>query len=221
MLHERVFVFGNQGYTNDSVKIVVPEITTPDFGMYTWPSAPVLAQYIWFNREKLEGKTILELSAGTALPGLLASRCGARVVLSDNPDFPRCLENTRRSCKLNNMEEIPVYCIKWGSVEGDILSLPKLDLIIASDCFYDTNDFEDIVVTVAFLLEQNKGAEFLFSYQERSSSRSIEHLLFKWNLKAQVVNLSSFDGHASNIAGSDLPGNHVVKMFKISENTQT
>lgn len=31
------------------------------FGLYTWPAATVLAQYIWYNSEKVNGKKVLEV----------------------------------------------------------------------------------------------------------------------------------------------------------------
>ncbi len=33
-----------------------------DYGLYTWPCAPMLAQYVYAQREHLEGKSILEVS---------------------------------------------------------------------------------------------------------------------------------------------------------------
>lgn len=213
MLVKRSFVFGDREH--EPIQITVPEIVDPDFGLYTWPCAPVLAQYIWYNRSTFVNKTLLELSAGTALPGLLAAKCGARVRLSDSPDLPRCLSNVERSCKLNDLQYIPIHGIKWGKLTDEIRTLPKLDFIIASDCFYDTQDFEDILVTVAFLLSLNKSAVFIFTYQERSSSRTVEHLLYKWNLLASMVPLSEFEANSPNLAESDLPGNHTIKLFRV------
>ena len=38
------------------------QIVDPSYGMYVWPCAPVLAQYVWFNRHNIRGKTVLEVS---------------------------------------------------------------------------------------------------------------------------------------------------------------
>lgn len=211
MLNKRTFVFKERD--GNYMQITVQEIADPDFGLYTWPCAPVLAQYIWYYRSKFVNRTLLELSAGTALPGLLAAKCGARVHLSDSPDLPKCLENIEQSCKLNDLSDIPVHGIKWGNLKGDVRTLPKLDFIIASDCFYSSQDFENIIVIVAYLLSMNKGAVFIFTYQERSASRSIEHLMIKWKLEASTIPLSAFQGDSPNIAGSDLPGSHTVKLY--------
>ena len=82
------------------------------------------------------------------------------------------------------------------------------DVILASDCFYDTHNFEDVVVTIATLLQMHpnvtrddvkvarelkrdsdsdaspslKPPELWMTYQERSSGRSIRHFLAKYGL---------------------------------------
>lgn len=33
----------------------------PSYGLYVWPSAPVLAQYIWHKRDQIKGRKILEV----------------------------------------------------------------------------------------------------------------------------------------------------------------
>ena len=47
------------------------------------------------------GKHILELGAGTSLPGVVAAKCGAHVTLSDCARFTKCLENCRISAATN------------------------------------------------------------------------------------------------------------------------
>ncbi|RHZ57711.1 hypothetical protein Glove_384g62 [Diversispora epigaea] len=70
----------------------------------------------------------------------------------------------------------------------------KLDWILGSDTFYDPKDFQDIIVTIAYILTfHSPNAKFLTSYQERSSKRSIQHLLDKWNLKSRQIPLKSFN----------------------------
>ena len=39
------------------------QIVDPEYGMFTWPCAPVLAQFIWKNRSKVAGKNVLEVFA--------------------------------------------------------------------------------------------------------------------------------------------------------------
>ncbi|MFT7797706.1 methyltransferase-like protein 23 isoform X1 [Arapaima gigas] len=166
-----------------SLTISIPEVLDPQYGMYVWPCAVVLAQYVWTHRGHVRGKTVLELGAGVSLPGILAAKCGADVILSDSAELPHCLANCRRSCEANELHRVPVVGITWGQVSPELLHLPALDLILGSDVFYEPKDFENILVTVSFLLRRNPEAQFWTAYQERSADWSIEALLHKWNLR--------------------------------------
>lgn len=37
------------------------QVMQPSYGLYVWPSAPVLAQYIWHKRDQIKGRQILEV----------------------------------------------------------------------------------------------------------------------------------------------------------------
>lgn len=45
--------------------LLVPQVLDPQFGMYVWPCALVLAQYLWMHRDELRGKKMLEVSRST------------------------------------------------------------------------------------------------------------------------------------------------------------
>ena len=213
---EKTFIFLDH-FSGDALKIKIPEVLNPSYGMYVWPCAPVLAQYIWVNRCKVKGRSVLELGAGTSLPGVLAAKVGAKVTLSDASHLLDCLENCKHSCHSNDLQfEVKVTGVSWGQFDPGLLTLCHIDLILGSDCFYDSRDFEDIVMTVSYLIQKNPGCEFWTTYQDRSSDRNIEQLLWKWGLQCKQVPLHSFYGNGTNIAGSGLPGNHLVQMLIIS-----
>ncbi|XP_068580537.1 histone-arginine methyltransferase METTL23 isoform X2 [Cebidichthys violaceus] len=205
----KVFTFKDKKTnTQDSLSVSIPEVLDPHYGMYVWPCAVVLAQYLWKHREELRDKTVLELGAGVSLPGVVASRCGAKVFLSDGAETPLCLENCRRSCEANGLREVAVSSLIWGEVSPELLLLPELDLVLGSDVFYEPQDFEDVLLTVAFLLRRNPRAQFWTTYQER-----------RWGLKCVDVGLDSFDADEAELAGSTLPGNHSVVMMIITGRT--
>lgn len=52
------------------------KVLSEDFGLFTWPSAIVLACLVWSRREEFRGASVVEIGAGTALPGLLAAKVG-------------------------------------------------------------------------------------------------------------------------------------------------
>lgn len=190
------------------------------YSSYTWPCAPVLALYLWEHRHELGGKHILELGAGTALPGILAAKCGAFVTLSESALLPKSVQDLERSCKLNNLHpnQVQVIGLTWGLFTQSVLKLKPVDLIIASDCFYEPLIFEDILATVAFLLERNPQAKFLSTYQERSSDWSIEHLLNKWNLRCGEISIDNL-GIESGVDINDLLKNHTIRLLEISNKT--
>lgn len=175
----------------------------------------MLAWFLWEHKEELIGKRVLELGSGTALPGILASKCGAIVTLSDSASFPRSLQHIRRGCELNGiLSQVQIVGITWGLFLSSLFSIGPLDLILGSDCFYEPTLFEDIVVTVAFLLERNPNAKFLCTYQERSADWSIEHLLNKWNLTCTHISLTGL-GADSDININELMQDHTIHLLSI------
>ncbi|XP_076036843.1 histone-arginine methyltransferase METTL23-like [Oratosquilla oratoria] len=218
-LHMRKFRFRPSASSRDQncLEVAIPEVVSASYGMYTWPCAPVLAQYIWFHNQSIIGRNVLEIGAGTALPGVVAAKCGANVVLSDSGQLPKCLRNCQASCEANGLVgRVHVIGLTWGLFTPEMLHLGPVDIILGSDCFYDPAVFEDILVTISYLLEHNPNAQFLCSYQERAADWSIEHLLHKWNLKCVEINLASFEADTHNIADSNLPGSHIVHVFQIT-----
>lgn len=158
----------------------------------------------------------MELGAGTSLPGIVAAKCGAHVTLTDSAKLPKSIQHIHKCLRLNNLSHnIRVRGLTWGLFLHEIFEIGPLDLIIASDCFYEPFVFEDILVTVSHLLELNPQAKFVFSYQERSSDWSIEPLLKKWNLKCSVINTSDL-GSASGFNISEITGDHSIHLFELS-----
>ncbi|KAH8363164.1 hypothetical protein KR084_006298 [Drosophila pseudotakahashii] len=214
--HIRKFVFS--GSPAERLEIKIPELLQGAYSFYTWPCAPVLAHFLWERRQTLAGKRILELGSGTALPGILAAKCRAQVVLTDNCILPKSLAHIRKSCLANQLQpgvDIDVVGLSWGLLLNSVFRLPPLDLIIAADCFYDPSVFEDIVVTVAFLLERNAGAKFIFTYQERSADWSIEALLKKWKLQALPISMDDI-GKESGVDVLEFMGGHTIHLLEIT-----
>ncbi|XP_025959700.1 histone-arginine methyltransferase METTL23 [Dromaius novaehollandiae] len=204
------------GERRAALALRVPEVLDSQYGLYVWPCAVVLAQYLWFHRTTLPGKRVLEIGAGVSLPGLVAAKCGAEVILSDSEELPQCLENCRKSCLMNDLPDVPVIGLTWGRVSPELLSLAPVDIILGSDVFFEPKDFEDILTTVYFLMEKNPHAQFWTTYQVRSADWSIEALLCKWKLKNSHVPLHSFNADKEHLASSSLPGRHTIEMMIIS-----
>ena len=80
----------------------------------------------------------VQLGCGTALPGIVAAKLGAKVTLSDSEDLPLCLEQAKQSCAVNELGDVAVIGITWGVYSPQLLNLSPVDIILGSDCFYDT-----------------------------------------------------------------------------------
>ncbi|XP_053144866.1 histone-arginine methyltransferase METTL23 isoform X3 [Hemicordylus capensis] len=191
-------------------------VLDPQYGMYVWPCAVVLAQYVWFHRREICGKRILEIGAGVSLPGIVAAKCGAEIILSDNAELPECLDNCRRSCQMNNLSGMNVVGLTWGQMSPSLLDLPPVDIILASDVFFEPEDFEDVISIVYYLMEKKRRVQFWTTYQVRSADWSIEGLLYKWDMESTSVPLQSFDANKEQLAGSSLPGRHTIEMVIIT-----
>ena len=60
--------------SSGSVTVTIPEQLAASYGLYLWPSSPVLAWYLWLQQDQFRHRTVLELGAGTALPGILLAK---------------------------------------------------------------------------------------------------------------------------------------------------
>lgn len=200
------------------VEVIIPEQLAASYGLYIWPSSPVLAWYLWLHQNEFPRPArVLELGAGTALPGLLLAKLGHSVTLSDSLLLPHCLENCREAARNNGLEkEVQVIGLSWGLVTTSLLRLrARLDYIIGSDLFFDPAVFEPLIVTVKWLLDNNKGSQFLCTVQERSADWSIEVLLKKYRLSCSYEYPADFLA-GTGIQESDLTGDHNIFLLKIA-----
>ncbi|XP_068620207.1 uncharacterized protein [Battus philenor] len=201
------FVFRGKSASNgdtrgEYLEIVIPELLSAGYSFYTWPSAPLLAWYLWTQRRHLHGLRVLELGCGTGLPGILAAKCGAHVTLTDSVALPRSLRHLSACCEANGLvpgRDVQLLGLAWGLFLADVHNLRPVDLILASDCFYEPSQFEEVISTVAYLLDGTDG-RFLCAYQERSADWSIEALLKKWGLKGALLDLDSLS-ESSGVEG--------------------
>ena len=207
--------------SKEPVDVVIPEQLAASYGLYLWPSAPVLAWYLWLRQDDLKDKNILELGSGTALPGLLCAKFGAaKVYLTDDAWQPNTLKNIQEAVKINglvdNNKRLQVKGLSWGDYTEELFDITenKLDFVIGSDLFFDPTVFEPLLVTISFLLESHPQTEVLIAVQERSNDWTIEEFLIKWKLRCSYIYPREFLRH-TGIDESDLTGKHSIFILKI------
>ncbi|KAJ4836911.1 hypothetical protein Tsubulata_034703 [Turnera subulata] len=152
-----------------------------EYGLFVWPCSVILAEYVWQQRLRFSGASVVELGAGTSLPGLVAAKLGLDVTLTDDSNRLEVLDNMRRVCDLNKVG-CKVLGLTWGVWDASIFSL-KPKVILGADVFYDSSAFDDLLATVTFLLKNSPDAVFITTYHNRSGHHLIEFLMEKWGLR--------------------------------------
>ncbi|CAD6192202.1 unnamed protein product [Caenorhabditis auriculariae] len=172
---------------------------------HTWPSATVLCDFLCANSSLFCGKTVLELGAGaTGLAGITAAKLGAhRVFLTDHPSLEEALDLLKRNIKQNDVEDrCEVESLDWDDLrttESFLASVESLDVVVASDVFFDPSTFQGLVRTIRLLIDSHPRARVIFAYQERDDNWTIADLLKAQNLRANLVRRVDTDRHTIQI----------------------
>ncbi|XP_010545487.1 PREDICTED: methyltransferase-like protein 23 isoform X2 [Tarenaya hassleriana] len=130
-------VFSVDGDSEPAFSVSIIENMKEEYGLFVWPCSIILAEYVWQQRSRFQGSSVLELGAGTSLPGLIAAKVGANVTLTDDSSRPEVLENMRRVCKLNDLN-CNIMGLTWGIWDAPIFDL-RPGIILGADVLYDSS----------------------------------------------------------------------------------
>jgi predicted nicotinamide N-methyase len=111
------------------------------YGVALWPSAIALAHDIGGRGADVSGKTVLELGAGTGLPGIVAASLGARLTQTDK--HPVAMHICKRNGERNHVETIQYRSDDWAAW-GDSA---RYDWIIGADILY-ADDMHDHLLRI-------------------------------------------------------------------------
>ena len=100
------------------------------YGVVLWPAAIALAHEVAARAGELVGKAVLELGAGTGLPGIVAASLGARVVQTDRHEV--AMSVCRRNGERNGVRGIGYRLVDWT----DWADEARYDFVIGSDILY-------------------------------------------------------------------------------------
>ncbi|XP_072980822.1 uncharacterized protein [Typha angustifolia] len=181
----RHFFGGNSSEEDHDFYVDIIENIEEDYGMFVWPCSIILAEYVWQQRLRFSSTTVIEIGAGTSLPGIVAAKIGADVILTDKSQNIEVLDNMRSICSLNKVN-CKILGLTWGEWDTPIFDLHPY-IVLGADVFYDTTDFDDLFATVTFLLQSSPGAVFITTYHNRSGHHLIEFLMVKWGLKCSIL----------------------------------
>jgi methyltransferase-like protein 23 len=101
------------------------------YGVSLWPSSIALAHEIVARADEVRGRSVLELGAGTGLPGIIAASLGARVVETDRQQaaLHLCRLNAERNGLASSIEHRLADWSTWTDAA-------RYDWIIGSDILY-------------------------------------------------------------------------------------
>lgn len=97
------------------------------YGIVLWPAAIALAHDV--ASRAMEGRRVLELGAGTGLPGIVAATLGARLVQTDRSDV--ALHVAKKNAERNGVELVQRAADWTAWADRD-----AYDVILASDVLY-------------------------------------------------------------------------------------
>lgn len=114
----------------DEQRYLSEERSTAPYGIALWPAAIALAHELASRARELAGLRVLELGAGTGLPGIVAATFGARVVQTDR--LAAALGLGRLNAERNGMHAIEHRLADWT----EWTDTDRYDLILGSDVIY-------------------------------------------------------------------------------------
>ena len=100
------------------------------YGVVLWPAAIALAHDVAARTDAFTGRRVLELGAGTGLPGIVAATLGARVVQTDRHEL--ALAVCRRNGERNGATSVEHRLADWTAWADDA----RYDWILGSDILY-------------------------------------------------------------------------------------
>ena len=100
------------------------------YGVALWPAAIALAHEVAARAADVGGARVLELGAGTGLPGIVAASLGARVVQTDRNEL--AMSVCRRNGERNGVVSIEYRLVDWTQWDD----VERYDWIIGSDVIY-------------------------------------------------------------------------------------
>jgi predicted nicotinamide N-methyase len=103
------------------------------YGAMLWPASIALAHDLSARAELLRGKRVLELGAGTGVPGIVAASLGATVLQIDRSEV--AIHLSRLNAQRNEQAGLVARVAEWDAFHSD----EPFDLIIAADVLYVTN----------------------------------------------------------------------------------
>ncbi|CAJ0952693.1 unnamed protein product, partial [Mesorhabditis belari] len=149
-----------RGFENDTAFIQLGhsdlEPNQYEGGLKVWECTKILCDFIEDNAERFQGKSVLELGCGSALPAILSKEIGAEEVAAQdfNSSVIDCF--TLDNVLANGLSKgsLKLMAASWVDLPGQ-LSNKSFDIVIASETIYNTSNYEAFHLAIDHSLKED------------------------------------------------------------------
>ncbi|XP_044159968.1 protein N-lysine methyltransferase METTL21A [Bufo gargarizans] len=114
-----------------------------------WDAAVVLCMYLEAGGVHLQGRSVVELGAGTGLVGIVAALLGANVTVTDRELAVEFLKSNVQDNLPKELEhKMSVKPLNWGT---GLERFSHFDVILGADLIYLEETFQDLLKTIIHL----------------------------------------------------------------------
>ncbi|XP_040295938.1 protein N-lysine methyltransferase METTL21A [Bufo bufo] len=114
-----------------------------------WDAAVVLCMYLEAGGVDLQGRSVVELGAGTGLVGIVAALLGANVTVTDRELAVEFLKSNVQDNLPKELEhKMSVKPLNWGT---GLEHFSHFDVILGADLIYLEETFQDLLKTIIHL----------------------------------------------------------------------
>lgn len=165
-----------------------------EVGATVWDCSLVLTYYME-HTDTVKDKRVIELGSGTGLVGLAAAMLGASEVLLT--DRSHLLQGIRHNVQINSLGgTVRVEELEWGEACSHLC--PPFDVILLSDCFYDTHSTTKLLKSIAEL--SGTTTLIIFAHEDRITSEDCFNEISKHGMTWDKVHDLHPDWQCSDIS---------------------
>jgi predicted nicotinamide N-methyase len=164
------------GFVRDALKLEADDKDLETTGAFLWAASLVLAQWVANSSQEFQDKSVVELGAGCALPGIATALCtsakSVTVTELDCDTFANTEDNVaRNAAAAGGSDRIKSCALDWCAPEQWPQGLANsADIIIGSDLVYEHRLVKPLLETVLALLpKQGTG---IFYYVSANTNRA-------------------------------------------------
>ena len=128
------------------------------------------------QRSSPQGPRILELGSGCGITGIqVAGLCSrSNVLLTDLPDAMDILEcNVELAKSVSSGGQIATAVLNWDEPLPEMIAKQRFDLVILSDCTYNSDSMPGLVKTLSSVVRTSPDALIAVSLKVRHESEAI------------------------------------------------